>query len=382
MLQPQDYRNHFPILKNRIQLSSCSQSALHFQVKQAIHDYVKSWEENGMNWESWVDACEQARDKFATLINADPDEIAIVSSVSHAVSAIASSLSEGHSERDEIIINEADFPCVGHVWLSHTNFHVKFMSGEQPIEPETYYKKFVSEQTLLTSVSHISYYNGSRLELDKISKVVHSKGSYLFVDAYQSAGQVEVDVKRDNIDFLATGTQKYLLGVPGIAFLYVKKEIAEQLTPKVTGWFGQENPFAFDIKQVKYAQGARRFDSGTPAMMNGFAANSALEVILDVGIDRIEAHLKELSEHTYQQAIRYGMTVKSPASPTDRGSMIAVLTPNAPEVEKQLKEQNIIVSARNDVIRIAPHFYNTKEDINCALQALEKDLKTRPTTVD
>lgn len=115
---------------------------------------------------------------------------------------------------------------------------------------------------------------------------------YTLVDAYQSAGQVDIDVKQLNIDFLAAGMQKYLLGMPGIAFLYVKEEIAELLSPKITGWFGQDNPFAFDGEVVDYAQGAQRFDTGTYPMINGFTADSALDIILEIGVKNTEKILR------------------------------------------------------------------------------------------
>src|SRR5699024_8279872 len=238
MIDAEKYRNSFPILKQNIQLSSCSQSAMHTDVKSSINKYVETWETNGMEWEGWMAVCKNARAKFARLINADIEEIAIVSSVSHAVSAVAASLSR-LEDKKKVFITEDDFPCVGHVWLSQKNIDVSFLSCDGGVEPVDV--DVLPSDTLLTSVSHVSYYNGFKMDLQDVVKTIHESGSYVFVDAYQSAGQTPIDVKEMDVDFLTAGMQKYLLGIPGIAFLYIKKEIADRITPEITGWFGQSN---------------------------------------------------------------------------------------------------------------------------------------------
>jgi selenocysteine lyase/cysteine desulfurase len=366
-----DYRKYFKSLDNYIQLSSCSQSAISIQVKQAIQDYMDSWEREGMDWMSWVEAVETSRRHFATLINADLDEIAVVSSVSHAASAIANSL-EFKAEKNKIVVTDMDFPCIGHVWLSQQSrgADIHFISSEEDQIPLDHYKKMIDSHTLLTSISHVAYYNGFQQDIKEIAKIAHEKESLLFVDAYQSAGNVSIDVKESNVDFLASGLQKYLLGIPGIAFLYIKREIADQLTPRVTGWFGQSNPFAFDVKNVDYASGARRFDSGTAPMINGYAAKAALELILEVGMDKIEPYLKELSAYTLEYAQEKCFKIKSPLNYVNKGSNTALFMQNAGEIEQLMKQKGVIVSSRQDVIRIAPHFYNSKEDVKQAIDLL------------
>src|SRR5699024_4175479 len=112
---------------------------------------------------------------------------------------------------------------------------------------------------------------------------------------YQSLGQSVIDVKDMGIDILSSGLQKYALGIPGIAFLYIKKEIVQNITPKVTGWFGQSNPFLFDVKNIDYAKNARRFDSGTFPMINGFAAEAGLRILNQLNVSDIENYLQHLS---------------------------------------------------------------------------------------
>ncbi|AOV08746.1 aminotransferase class V-fold PLP-dependent enzyme [Sporosarcina ureilytica] len=366
MIDIQLVREEFPILANKIQLSSCSQSALHRDVKNNINKYIATWENDGMNWELWMEVCEKARMKFAKLINAKTSEIAIVSSVSHAISSIATSL-KPKKDKTDFLVSKNDFPCIGHVALSQNNYNIKYADFNNDN-----LSSIINEKTLLVSVPHVSYYNGAISDLEAIVHHAKEKDSYVFVDAYQSAGQVDIDVKKLNIDFLATGMQKYLLGIPGIAFLYVKEELAETLSPKITGWFGQKNPFAFDGEVVDYAQGAKRFDSGTFPMINGFAADSALDIILEVGVKNIERYLEDLSQFTLDYCEKNNLEIVSPLEPTLKGSNTAIKVDNANFIEEELKKNNILVSARADVIRIAPHFYNTKDDIKFAIDAIKK----------
>src|SRR5699024_4456987 len=288
----QSIREKFPILENKIQLSSCSQSALHRDVKSNINKYVETWEYEGMDWGLWMEECEKARMKFAKLINAKTSEVAIVSSVSHAISSIVTSLRPEKHKKD-LLVSKEDFPCIGQVALSQDNYNVKHVDYNKDN-----LTSIIDDKTYLVSVPHVSFYNGTISNLEDIIHQAKNKNSYTFVDAYQSAGQVDIDVKSLDVDFLAAGMQKYLLGVPGIAFLYIKEEIAEALSPNITGWFGQANPFNFNGEIVDYAQGAQRFDTGTFPMINGFAAHCALDILLNIGVKEIEKYLKELSLFT------------------------------------------------------------------------------------
>ncbi|MFD1707354.1 aminotransferase class V-fold PLP-dependent enzyme [Siminovitchia sediminis] len=365
-------RSEFPILQRKIQLSSCSQSALHRDVKGAIARYVQTWEEQGMDWEGWMAACEHARNLFARMIHASPSEIAIVSSVSHGASSIAASID--NRSRKKVLITEFDFPTIGHVWLSHRDrFHIDFIKSDEnnPLEAD-HYEQAVDEQTLLVSTSHVSFYNGNKQDIKAVAEAVHRKGAYLFVDAYQSFGQTPINVKEMGIDMLCTGMQKYGLGIPGFAYLYIDKKISRQLQPRITGWFGQENPFAFDIKNLQYGEHTKRFDSGTFPMINGFAAEAALKILSQLDIKQVESYLETLSQVAIDAAEHYGLVLKSPKDVKAKGSNTAIYVENASAVEKQLLEKGIIVSARNDVIRIAPHYYNTEQDVRTALSELAK----------
>ncbi|MEZ7172956.1 aminotransferase class V-fold PLP-dependent enzyme [Sporosarcina sp. OR05] len=369
------YRSDFPILEKKIMLSSCSQSAMSNQVMHAFKSYQDSLLVSGMDWDEWMNVTNAAKEKFASLINCGPSEIAILGSVSDCISSILHALPLATKE---VVTTEIDFPCIGQSILAQQkrkDFSVSFIPSNNHSIPLEYYDEYVTTNTALTCIPHVSFYNGFKHDLKAVSEIVHGKGSLLFVDAYQSAGSVSIDVKRDNVDILVAGMQKYLLGIPGIAFMYVRKELAESLEPSTIGWFGQKDIFGFHYDKLEYANGAQRFNTGTPPVINAYVANAALEYILSIGVKEIEDRLTQLSQFTIEEAIKRGLDVKSPAF--SKGSTTAIYCKDANLMEQLLRKDNLILSARKDCIRLAPHIYNNENDI---LQALDAIVYHLPTT--
>ena len=365
----------FPLLERKAQLSSCSQSALSTPVSDAIAAYMKSWLEKGMDWGGWAVALDAAKAQFAQLIGADAGDIAVMSCVSDLASSVGNCLAFD-AERDGIVLGEIDFPSLGHVWLAQQSrgAKVRFVKGsdEQPIALDDY-RREIDAHTRLVSVSHVSYSNGHKQDIGAIAKLAHAQGALVFVDAYQSVGSMRVDVLRDDIDMLVCGAQKYLLGCPGVAFMYVRRSLAQQLRPANTGWFGRVNPFEFDIRKLDYADGARRFDTGTPPYINGAAAGAGMALLNRLDMALVEAHLEHLSGVALQAARDHGLRIASPLDPKQKGSNTAVVVQdNSAAVEKQMAEAGFIVSARGKLIRVAPHFYNTAEEVAGAMAALAR----------
>ncbi|QED50132.1 aminotransferase class V-fold PLP-dependent enzyme [Cytobacillus dafuensis] len=365
-------RSEFPGLEKKLILSSCSQSAISLDVMNAMDEYKNSLLEEGMSWETWMEKVNSAKEKFARIINCDASEVAILSSVSDSISSILQSLD---LNKQDVCVTEMDFPCVGHAILAQKqkqDINVIFIPAENNMIPLETYETHITENTALTCISHVSYYNGFKQNIKDIAKIAHKKGSLLLVDAYQSAGAVNIDVKDMDIDILVTGMQKYLLGVPGITFLYVKKELAERLYPTTIGWFGQKNPFAFDLKNLDYAHSAQRFNTGTPPVINAYIADAALSFIDKVGMETIQNYLSKLSSFTIEKAAELGFEIASPLDNSKKGTSTAIYVDDASNIEKKLKQAGFVVSSRKDVIRIAPHIYNNEEDIvNCLLKLKE-----------
>ncbi len=367
-------RADFPLLATKAQLSSCSQSALGTPVAAAIEEYLRLWRDYGMAWGPWMDAVEGAKQEFASLIGAQAQDIAVCASVSDAASSIASAL-DFAGGRNGIVVGANEFPSLGHVWLAQgrRGARVRFAQadGEGWIAPESYESAIAGlDGCALVSVSHASFYNGALQDIASITRMARAHGAITFVDAYQSAGALKLDVQRDGIDLLAAGAQKFLLGCPGIAFLYVRPGLATQLTPTNTGWFGRVNPFAFDIQGLDFPPHAGRFNTGTPPMINAHAAEAALRYLGRFDAQAVEAYLRHLGAVTIAEAQRLGLGVATPANPARRAVTTAIRVRDAHAVEGRMAAAGYIVSARNDVIRIAPHFYNTEAEVIGAVRAL------------
>lgn len=366
------YRKLFPILEHKAQLSSCSQSALSLPARRAIDDYLEAWAQRGADWGYWMEQVALARAEFARMINAGADDVAVLGSVSDAASTIASAL-RFDAERRQIVTTTLDFPSLCHVWLAQAprGAQVRFVRGlAGSSDAAQRIAAAIDAQTALVSVSQTCYYDGQRVDIGATGRAARERGALQFVDAYQSAGAITIDVRAQQVDMLATGAQKYLLGMPGIAFLYVRPELAQRLTPTVTGWFGRVDPFAFDPQGLDFAAGAARFNTGTPPMMCAGVARASMGLLNEIGVQPIEAYLEQLSALALEEAARLHLDVASPADARAKGSTTAIRVPAAAQVEARMLETGYVVSARNDVIRIAPHFYNTADEVVGALRAL------------
>jgi len=373
------WRAEFPILKTTAHLGNCSQSAQSIRVRNAINRYLDNWLTVGMDWDSWVEEVNLAKAEFAKLINADPSEIAVSSSVSDAVSSVANSL-DYSGKRKKVVVTDAEFPTVDYIWLANQRYGAKVdfipVNENHQIDIEEY-EKHIDENTLITSVTQVYYLNGFKQDIEKIAEIAHRKGSLILVDAYQCLGTEPVDVKKMNIDMLATGCLKYLFGIPGIAFLYVNKDLVTKFRPSVTGWFSQMDPFLFQTRYLDWSDTTSRLDTGTQPILNAYAARAGLEIVNEVGVERIKDRIDMLSAYALQGCLSRGLTTISPFDVSKKGGTTAIVVEpkiNSHEMEALLRKRNIIASGRGEVIRIAPHFYTKPEEIDYALDNIKQIL--------
>jgi selenocysteine lyase/cysteine desulfurase len=220
------------------------------------------------------------------------------------------------------------------------------------------------------SACHGYYLNGFVQDTRAIADIAHARGSLLFVDAYQTLGTMPIDVKSLDVDFLAAGNLKFLMGVPGIAFLYVRREVIDRLVPTVTGWFGRANPFAFKVRDLDWSDTASRFDTGTPPIINAYIARAGMGVINDLGPSNIRAWLEILGQRLIDGGRSRGLTLHGTNDIARKTSTTAFVVDDSHAVELAMRARNVLPSARGPVIRLAPHFYSTLDDVDTALDTL------------
>jgi selenocysteine lyase/cysteine desulfurase len=365
------WRRTIPLLESWIPMNNCSQAPQTDATRAAAERYLESWNRDGMDWDAWMAEVALAKAEFAKLIGASANDIAVFSCVSEAASAVASTL-DLHGRRKKIVVSEAEFPTVAHVWLAQVarGARVQWAPLRDGMIDLSTYDGLIGDDTALVSACHGYYKNGFIQNTVRIAERAREAGALSFVDAYQTLGTIPIDVRALGVDFLASGNLKFLMGIPGIAFLYVKPEIVETLTPTITGWFGRTNPFAFDAKALDWSPTASRFDTGTPPVMNAYIARAGMEIINTVGPAKIRAWLEVLGERLIDGGRSRGLVIHGTDDMQRKTSTTAFVVSDSHAVELAMREHGIIPSARGDVIRLAPHFYSTSADVDRALDVL------------
>jgi selenocysteine lyase/cysteine desulfurase len=365
-------RAQFPVFETKIYLNSCSQGALSTSVEAGLLDYLASWHQAGSCWDVWVQKYEESRAVFARLIGAEPDEVAIVPSASAGINAVASALD--FNRRNNVVLGEFEFPTMGHVWLAQQRrgAEVRFVPAENGALPVDAYERLVDARTLLVPLTQVSFLNGFRSDVTAITRLAHQRGALVLLDGYQDCGTRPLDVKELGVDFYVSGTLKYLLGPAGVAFLYVRRDLLESLVPTITGWFGQANPFAFDVKHFDPAPSARRFEAGTPPIVNLYGAMRGVELLTGLGLESVSKHIAALTRLMVEGARRLGIRVRTPADTV--GPLVVLESLDLDALLARLDARDIVASGRHGGLRISFHLYNTPGDVEQLLTVLEANL--------
>ncbi|MGC8936776.1 MAG: aminotransferase class V-fold PLP-dependent enzyme [Candidatus Methanomethylicaceae archaeon] len=363
----ESYRKYFPVLENHVYLAACSHSPLWDGIERSMEKYRNDLYEFGNPWDLWVEQMEYSKGLFASLIGAKKNEVAIHYSVSSALTALLSGMK--YEDRNEILVSDMEYPTTNFIFLAQERLGARtrtIKNKNHKIELEQY-EKNISDKTKMVSAIHVASMNGFKQNIREISKIVHNSGSLLYVDVYQSLGTTPVDVRRDEIDFLSSGTLKWLLGVPGVAYLYVKEDLIQNLEPTNIGWFSQKNPFLFGAEKLDYSDNADRFQSGTWSVPAVYSAIEGMELIKKIGSENINSKIRDLTNFALDYANTKGLSSISPEDSNERGAIVSFLIKDPHGVENKLRKMGIITSSRDIGLRIAPHFYNTKQEIEVAI---------------
>jgi selenocysteine lyase/cysteine desulfurase len=365
-------RDEFPIFETATYLNSCSQGALSHSVRTAVDEWLAGWDKNGAEWGFWVDRNEAFRSAIAGLLHAEADDVAVTTSVSQGVSALVSALPLD-GERNRIVISEYEFPTIGQI------AHAQELRGAQVVHVRPgddgsisaeQFAAAIDERTALVCCTTLSYRSGHRHDVAAIAKAAHAAGALVLADSYQACGAVELDVRALGADVVTGGTVKYLLGTAGLGFMWVRPELHATLVPTQTGWFADEDIFAMSIADYSPHASARRFDSGTPPVPSLYAGVAGLELVTGAGVPAIEAHVRGLAGRLLDGLDELDATVATPRDPSARGPLVCVRASDVERLVWTLGREGIIVSSRDDNLRVALHLYNVEEDVDRLLAEL------------
>jgi selenocysteine lyase/cysteine desulfurase len=370
---PDRIRHRFPIFKERVYINSCSQGALSDSVRAAYQRYLDDWDEKGAPWEYWVDRQEAARAAFARLVNAARDEVAVTTSLSAGVSALASGLR--FARRSKVVLTDWEFPTIGQIWHAQEARGARVVhvpADEDGTIPYPNFERAIDDDTLLVSITHVCYRNGAMVDVPKVVELAHERGALVLLDAFQSVGSLPIDVRELGVDFLGAGVLKYLLGSAGLGFFYCRRDLVERVWPTQTGWFADENIFAMDHTDYSPARTAARFQSGTPPVPSIYAGIAGIELMQEIGIAETREHVLELNSLLLDGLDELRAKVVTPRRPKRRGALICVRSNDANALVDALGREGIVTSERDDNLRISAHCYNSVEDVEAVLATLQR----------
>jgi len=357
------FRSHFPALSRRVHLASCSLGARSIDLDEALDRMVHDMADSGNPWERFEEQVSQVRRRFAALIGARVDQVALIPNASIGAYQVASTVD--WSDRPRLVSTMLEFPSISHVWLAQRPRGARVVHAERVED----YANLIDRRTRLVSLPLVGYQYAERLPVAELAGIAHEVGAEAFVDAYQAGGTEPVDVGKLGCDYLVMGTLKYLLGLPGLAFLYVREPRRADLDPSLTGWFGRRNPYAFDPKTLDFSDTATKFETGTPAVPACYTGNAGLRLIEELDLSAVREHIQNLVDLAIERLTAQGERIHT-LPRHRRGSHIGLYAADPVGLGQWLAERGITVSPRGPVVRLSFHYYNNSDDLAALCAAL------------
>ena len=370
------YRSEFPILERTNYMISNSLGAMPRGVYDALHAYADTWATRGVRaWEErwWMLALEVGNE-LGALMNAPENSVSTHQNVTTCQAVVASCF-DFSGKRNKIVYSDLNFPSVMYFWEAQRQYgaRVHVVKSEDGIVVLTdRLLDAIDEQTLVVPISHIVFRSSYINDAAAIIEKAHRVGAHVVLDTFQSLGTVPIDVQSLNVDFACGGVLKWLCGGPGVAYLYVRPDLGRKLEPKLTGWFAHQNPFGFEVGPVRYADPPFRFMNGTSQISALEACRPGLSIIREAGVEKIREKSKRQTAHLIELADRHGWRVNTPRDPEKRGGTVSIDMPDSQRVCRELLARDVLVDWRPKAgVRFSPHFYNTDEEVDAAITAVE-----------
>ena len=309
----------------------------------------------------------------AEMIKARPDEIAFATNTSYGLNVAAWGLDL--KPGDKILLSDVEFPGNTYPWtnLRQKGVEVEFLPSKNRCFDIDNLLKAIDAKTKVLAISFVQFFNGFKLDLKTIGQICEEKDIFFVVDGIQGIGNLEIDVKECKIDLLANGGQKWLLSSPGTGFIYVSSDAKREINPSFFGWLGVDweldfsDLFKFDLEPFP---SARKFEIGTYPYSQIWTMHSSLKLLSEVGIRNIQSHNQALLDLLIEQLKKKDYHLTSPLGPDHRSCILSFSGKDTEGLFKKLRKHSIITSLREGSIRVAPHFYNTADEMERLIRLL------------
>jgi kynureninase len=371
------HRNEFPTLASGIHLLSHSLGPVPRAARESMLAYIDAWEHHTSEdaWAtSWWTLSRLVGDRIALILGGVPGSVQIQPNASLALATVASCFDFKSGTRKKVVTTALDFPSMEYFWDGQRQIgaQIEVVPSSDGISvPLERILNAIDSETCLVALSHTSYRSSYRVDAPAIVEHAHARGALVLLDVYQSAGVMQLNAADWNVDFLIGGTIKWLCGGPSCGYLYVRPDLQRDLHPRLTGWVAHDSPFDFAHAPMRYARSVRRFAQGTPSIPALYSAIPGLEIIEAVGVADIAAESQRRTQLMIDFAAARGWTINTPVNINQRGGSVMIGVENASSMVERLAEQKVFVDWRPDAgLRMSPHFFNTDEEIEEALNIL------------
>ena len=376
------WRPEFPILETCTYLVSHSLGAMPRRTAAYLQEYADTWTRRGVRaWhEGWWEMGRATGDLLAPVLGVRRGTISMHQNVTVAMGIIASCFTFDGPRR-RIVMTDHEFPSNMYLFEGFRRYGAEVVYVPSPDTVRTDLQRLldaIDERTLLVPLSYVLFRSGYIQNARAVIERAHQVGAHVILDVYQAAGAVPLDIDDLAADFAVGGSVKWLCGGPGAGYLYVRPDVATRLTPGFIGWAAHSMPFAFETGPAALAEPPERFQSGTPNIPALYAARAGYEIIREIGVEAIRARSLRLTRLLIERAQAAGFRLNTPLEDSQRAGAVIIDVPDGEAVSQQLILQGVIVDYRPGAgIRIAPHFYNTEQEIDRAMNIMVEITSSR-----
>ena len=367
-------RELFPITERFNYLNHAAVSPLPLPALEAVKSQLDDVHQHGsVNFQNWLSTKEQARKLLAALLGARPEQVAFMRNTSDALSTVANGLP--WKKGDNLVTFRGEFPSNIYPWLRLRDaFGVEVRMCEERGGRIDFDELtgLIDENTRLVSISQVQFASGFRMDLERLARVVRRHDALFVVDVIQGLGVVPIDVVAESVDIAAGASHKWLMAPEGVGYLYLSDRARERVQPTLVGWVSVANPEDFQNFEQDWNRGTLAWETGTGPAALIYGLRASLELLTGVGVANIARRLEDLTDHLCDR-LRGNYELVSSRAAGEKSQIVCIRhTGGMPAMSLyiQLKQRNIITAPRGDRLRIAPHLYNTHEEIDQMVESL------------
>ena len=361
-------RELFPATKKYAYLNSAACAPLPTITVEAVNKQLRDVSENGtINFLDWVATKNRAREIIASMLKVSAEQIAFMRNTSDGFATVANGLK--WEKGDNIVTFAKEFPANFYAWRRiRDEFGIEIRACHERngrIDLDEFVS-LIDSNTKLVSISAVQYASGFRADLERIGAAARKVDALFAVDIIQAFGTMPFDLEAQKVDIAAGASHKWLCSPEGCGILYLSERARERIAPTLVGWISVENAWDFEDSEQEFKPNALAWESGTGTASLFYGLEQSAKLLFETGAERIEIYLEELSDYLCELIAGKNYEIISSRAKGEKSQIVCIKNNNgltSNETADQLAKANIIVSPRGDRIRIAPHFFNNRKDI-------------------